>query len=560
MENIKISVIVPVYNVEQYLERCLSSLVDQTLEEIEIIVVNDGTPDNSQSIIDNFVQTYPNKIVPFKKENGGLSSARNYGIVEAHGEYIGFVDSDDFVELDMFEKMYLHAKESDADIVVTNIINEYHNNVVKKYLNDINIFGKSILESPQILLNSKSYACNKIYRTKMWKDNNFEFPLKLHFEDSYIIYNVLACANKVECVNIPMYHYIRSRTDSITNTLDNKIFDIFHSCNNIIKFYKEKDYYNKLYHQLETLCIRHIFVRINILYNTKYCKLSKEYFMVAFTYLNQHFPNWEKNEYFFRKNAKEKIVMKIKTNRNLLNIYLPLRKPIHLTFHIIRKIIGLFKKRNWVGLTKEECKSRRETIQKCGYQLMGQIGNILSDINVTYFADFGTLLGFIREKGFIKHDIDIDIGIICDVYKIKEIVKKMEENGFVIWREYTYKDKIVEHSFKQGNIKVDFNYYYLWDNKMKTWLFYKKPKYKYKNDNERHIVEMNYSRLSSTEQILINEVVINIPNNYEQLLIEKYGENWKIPDENWIYWQSPAATTVEGLGTFRTYNYFNFPY
>lgn len=93
----KVSVIVPVYNVELYLEKCLLSLVKQTLDEIEIIIVNDGSKDGSQKIIDDFSTKYPNKIKSFTKENGGLSDARNFGLDHASGDFIGFVDSDDYV-------------------------------------------------------------------------------------------------------------------------------------------------------------------------------------------------------------------------------------------------------------------------------------------------------------------------------------------------------------------------------------------------------------------------------------------------------------------------------
>ena len=115
---IEVSVIVPVYNVERYLTQCLDSLVNQTLEAIEIIVVNDGTKDNSQSIIDQFQAQYPSKIRSFFKTNGGLGDARNFGMQKATGEYIGFVDSDDYVEHDMYQKMYDLAQRDNLDLVV----------------------------------------------------------------------------------------------------------------------------------------------------------------------------------------------------------------------------------------------------------------------------------------------------------------------------------------------------------------------------------------------------------------------------------------------------------
>ena len=95
---VKVSIILPVYNVEQFLPRCLDSIVNQTLKEIECIVVNDGSPDQSQQIIDEYVKKYPHLFKPLIKENGGLSDARNYALSYVRGEYIGFVDSDDWIE------------------------------------------------------------------------------------------------------------------------------------------------------------------------------------------------------------------------------------------------------------------------------------------------------------------------------------------------------------------------------------------------------------------------------------------------------------------------------
>ena len=125
---IKVSIIVPVYNVEKYLDKCLKSLVNQTLKDIEIIVVNDGTKDNSQKIVDKYVKKYPKLVKSYIKENGGLSSARNYGLKYVNGEFISFIDSDDWVRKDMFEKMYQKAKKEDLDIVICDSINVYENN------------------------------------------------------------------------------------------------------------------------------------------------------------------------------------------------------------------------------------------------------------------------------------------------------------------------------------------------------------------------------------------------------------------------------------------------
>ena len=123
----KVSIIVPVYNVEKYIEKCLESLVNQTLEDIEIIIVNDGSKDNSKEIVKQYLEKYPEKMVYLEKENGGLSDARNFAIPYAKGEYVAFLDSDDYVELNMYEDMYKIAKNEDSDMVECDFIWEYPN-------------------------------------------------------------------------------------------------------------------------------------------------------------------------------------------------------------------------------------------------------------------------------------------------------------------------------------------------------------------------------------------------------------------------------------------------
>ena len=164
----KVSVIVPVYKVEKYLNKCLESLVNQTLQDIEIIVVNDGSPDNSQSIIDNFKQNYPEKIISIIKENGGQGSARNVGLEKSSGQYIGYVDSDDYIELDMYEKLYNKAITNDFDVVICDnfVVNEKNE---KKYPECNYKNEHSTLENAFL---GKIAVWNKIYKRKILIDSH----------------------------------------------------------------------------------------------------------------------------------------------------------------------------------------------------------------------------------------------------------------------------------------------------------------------------------------------------------------------------------------------------
>ena len=161
----KVSVIVPVYNVELYLEKCLLSLVNQTLQDIEIIVVNDGSRDHSQQIIEKFQQEHPQKIFAYTKENGGLSDARNFGIDRAKGKYIGFVDSDDYVSETMYDEMLNIAEKNQAEITICNIQKvDERGNVTQKLTQLPGFPEKIILENNISVFSDISYfACNKLF-------------------------------------------------------------------------------------------------------------------------------------------------------------------------------------------------------------------------------------------------------------------------------------------------------------------------------------------------------------------------------------------------------------
>ena len=163
----RISVIVPVYRVEQYLGKCVRSLLEQTYKDFEIILVNDGSPDSCPDMINDFQEKYPNTILSLHKTNGGLGDARNYAIPYANGDYISFVDSDDTVEPDFLKCLYDTAVSTDADIVVCDSNRVYENNNITQYLSGGELLSKqvsNIIESPDWLFRVSTNAWNKLYR------------------------------------------------------------------------------------------------------------------------------------------------------------------------------------------------------------------------------------------------------------------------------------------------------------------------------------------------------------------------------------------------------------
>ncbi|MFC9656932.1 CDP-glycerol glycerophosphotransferase family protein [Bacillus subtilis] len=180
----KISVIVPVYNVEKYLRECLDSLANQTLKSIEVIMVNDGSEDNSGLIMDEYSSKYDN-FYSYHKENGGLGHARNYGVQYARGEFIAFVDSDDYLSLDAYKKMYQLASENQTDIVVGNV---KRFNSTKVYGSGLHkkVFSDTIPKTHITINNELIYdttAWNKIFRREFWMKNDFKFPEGMLYED-----------------------------------------------------------------------------------------------------------------------------------------------------------------------------------------------------------------------------------------------------------------------------------------------------------------------------------------------------------------------------------------
>ena len=291
----KVSVIVPVYNVEKYLKKCLDSLVNQTLKDIEIIVVNDGSPDNSDKIIEKYAQKYKN-IKAYTKENGGLSDARNYGLKKATGDYIAFVDSDDYVSKDMYKKMYEKAINGNFDMVVCDINYVYENSEeIKRAYSNIKMDTTNIKKT---MINIYPAAWNKIYKKKLFK-TGIEFKKGVWFEDVEFIYRLLPHVKTIGVINEP-YNYYMQREGSITSSIDKRIYHYIDNWNGIVEYYKENNFYDKYYNELEYSYVRYLyatFIKQASKYNYEDYQIAVE---KAIENVKKTFPKYRRNKYLYK--------------------------------------------------------------------------------------------------------------------------------------------------------------------------------------------------------------------------------------------------------------------
>ncbi len=314
----KISVIVPIYNVEEYLEKCLETLVKQTLEEIEIILVNDGSKDKSGEIAKKYQKEYSNKIIYLDKQNGGLSDARNFAIPHATGEYIAFLDSDDYIELNTYEQMYNIAEKENSDMVECDFYWEYPNRV-KSDIGIIYNNQKEMIEKIRVV------AWNKLIRRELLEKTKIQFPKGYRYEDVEFTYKLVPYLKKVSFLKKTCIHYIQ-REDSIANSQNEKNKEIFDVLEHVIKFYKERGFYEEYKVQLEYIYTRYLLCSSLLrIVKIKDKKIKKELLNQTWINLNTKFPNWKKNSI-------------LKAKRNLKDIYM---KSINkVTYKMLTNIIG----------------------------------------------------------------------------------------------------------------------------------------------------------------------------------------------------------------------------
>ena len=284
----KVSVIVPIYNVEKYLEKCINSLLSQTLEDIQIILVNDGSKDNSGNIAKEYEKNNNDRVIYVEKENGGLSDARNYGLKYATGDFIAFLDSDDYIEKNAYEEMYNKAIEENADYVECDFLWEFPNKirVDKQY---------PYKNKKEMLSFVRVVAWNKLIKRQLIIDNNLEFPKGLRYEDIEFTYKLIPFVNKFAYVDKPFIHYVQ-REGSIANVQNERTAEIFTVLDNVIEFYKKNNIYEEYRNELEYNYARYLLCSsLKRMCKIKDKTIREKLLTESWERLNSNFPNWKEN-------------------------------------------------------------------------------------------------------------------------------------------------------------------------------------------------------------------------------------------------------------------------
>ena len=284
-----ISIIVPIYNAEKYINKCIDSLLNQTKKEIEFILVNDGSTDGTENIIKKYKDK---RIKYFKNKNQGIGKTRNFGIEKASGKYIMFLDSDDYLENTACEDLYNKIEKEKADLVVCDFYRDIDGKLEEVIIPSFET--TSLKDNKRLLLDINLAPWNKIYKTKLIKDNDIKFIENLKYEDAPFVVDAIKYSKKISKLNKKLNYYV-IHSNSETTVRDERVFDIIKIVDLIRNKFTKKDHIDEI---LDTLTVS-ILMNYNIQQRVqKDWLVGKRFINESFTYLEKNIPNYKKNSYF----------------------------------------------------------------------------------------------------------------------------------------------------------------------------------------------------------------------------------------------------------------------
>lgn len=297
MKKVKVSVIVPVYNTEKYLRKCLDSLVNQTLQELEIVIIDDGSTDSSPQIIGEYYQKYPEKFVYATQKNSGQAVARNNALGLCTGEYVGFLDSDDFVDVSMYKRMYDTAVSNNADYVAcgyTDITYEGKHEVELQHY----VASKVAHTTKDLFFGALVSPFIHLYRLDIIHISGVVFPERVIYEDTAFYLNLIPYIKRIAVIEEPLAYRVRHKNSTTTTFKPEKVMQIFPVMDAINKYYREHQLWDKYKEEVTYFCVKVLLCSSM----KRICKVKdkaerKKLIDKTLNYIERNFSEYRKNRY-----------------------------------------------------------------------------------------------------------------------------------------------------------------------------------------------------------------------------------------------------------------------
>ncbi len=302
-----ITVIIPVYKVQAYISECMDSILAQTYRNLQVLAVNDGSPDDSVKILEGFAAK-DSRVRVLNKDNGGLSDARNYGLKYAEGKYVCFIDGDDTVSENFVGHLYEKMKQENADIAVSDMEYVYPDGR-REYSEGGRFESGSVKENPELILINNS-ACNKLYRTELF--SGLEFPVGKLYEDLATVPVLLERSERVVKVSEPLYYYRQAREGSIRHTVTERIFEIYDAIARVKQYAAEDNAGERVTACIDSLYCIHCLDSITLKIKSFEDKsVRADYLKKNMMLLKQAYPAYMKDPFVKNASFKKKLIYRL---------------------------------------------------------------------------------------------------------------------------------------------------------------------------------------------------------------------------------------------------------
>lgn len=287
------SLIVPIYKIEEYLPKCIDSVLAQKNQDFELLLIDDGSPDNSGKLIDDYAARFPDKIRAIHQPNGGAGAARNHGISLAQGEYLLFVDGDDYLDDTLLSDLSAEIQKSHADLYLFGAHVE-RNGVKNGELHELVEVGKlcNAKSDPKLFFGIMA-PWNRAYKKELFA--NIEFASKVWYEDIRIVTKVNALAKSVIRLQKPYYHYLQREGSAMNNKNSERNVEILYAFDDILSWFKEQNLYETYRHEVTFLAIQHILIAATV----RILQIDRKHHLIADfrSYMEKNFPDYQSNPY-----------------------------------------------------------------------------------------------------------------------------------------------------------------------------------------------------------------------------------------------------------------------